>query len=160
MRNMRCTKVAAIVVLAACSKEHDTSSPPPKPESTLIGKGPFAMHNCPSGVLSSVTTSKPVADGVELTITSADERARSEIFARARFQEIIGDPWRFLPAHSGVHGGSGTMGYCPIIHANTLVSYERIADGVRVHVKARKASDILALQQATDARVRALLPSS
>jgi hypothetical protein len=156
MRNM----LAVLALVVACTGGSDKSSPPPRPESTLTGTRPRAMRNCPSGVLSSVTTVTPVDDGVELTITSADERARSEIVLRARLQERMFDPWSILPADSGFHGGPGTKGFCPIIHANTIVSAQKTVDGVRIHVQARRPGDIKLLQQATGERVRALLPSS
>ena len=106
---------------------------------------------------SAITKATPVADGVDVTITSRDVAAQTEIRARAALHASMND-WSMavFPQHSGFHGGPGNIGYCPIIHADTLVSSEPIADGVRIHVKARNERDVRSLQTATDARVRAL----
>ncbi|HTR49518.1 MAG TPA: hypothetical protein VMJ10_02360 [Kofleriaceae bacterium] len=93
------------------------------------------------------------SDGVDLVITSPDPDAQREIFARAFVQSWQGDPLAHVAPHTGEHGGPGSIGYCPIIHADTTVTYAAIPGGVRVHVAARHPLDVPALQQATEARV-------
>ena len=64
-------------------------------------------------------------------------------------------PMTAFPHHTSMHTGPGNLGFCPIIHADTRVSYEPIADGVRVHVTARSSRTVTKLQRATEARIRA-----
>jgi hypothetical protein len=93
---------------------------------------------------------------VDLTITSTEPAARRQIVKLAEFHSRERDPIPFMPEHSGLHGGPGTIGYCPIIHAGTIVTYKQIADGVRIHVATRRPDEVPLLQRATETRVRAL----
>lgn len=151
-----------LLVVTACSRSDE---PKPRerlvPKSTLTGTLPKHMRNCPSGVTTAETVSSATVDGVDLTITSKDAAARQDILERAQLQARQPDPFWFFPEHSGLHGGPGTLGRCPIIHANTNVTYVELADGVRIHVAARDPSAVAQLQQATEARMHALVrPSS
>lgn len=156
---MTSLKLAAIMILAgACSRENTEGKPPPEvqPEAALTGLRQQHMRNCPSAVPSATTTVTPTADGVSLTIISKDPDARRQILWRTIFQSMLGDPIPFLPAHSGLHGGPGTIGYCPIIHAGTTVTYNEIPEGVVVHVATNRPGEVQMLQRATENRARAL----
>ena len=150
--------IASLLVLAACSSdrtdrdEHERH----RPEALLTGTLPRHMQNCPSAVATATTSSARASDGVELTITSPDPAAQREIVARAFVHSWQGDPIARVTPHTGKHGGPGSIGFCPIIHADTIVTYSAIPDGVRVHVAARRPQDVPALQQATEARVAAV----
>jgi hypothetical protein len=101
------------------------------------------------------------SDGVDVTITSSDAAARRRIVELAAQQSALGGPLWPAPLHSGLHGGPGTIGRCPVIHADTTVTYELVPDGVRIHVAARSSSAVTKLQHATEARVRMLaVPTS
>jgi hypothetical protein len=152
--------ISALLVLAACSSDQAQRDQPIKsqPQALLTGTLHRHMRNCPSGVESATTQSTPTADGVELTITSSDSDAQSEILARAMLQSLQRDPMTNAVQHTGDHRGPGSIGFCPIIHADTRVSFEPIANGVRVHVTAHRLRDVAALQEATSARVRAIVP--
>lgn len=114
------------------------------------------MRNCPSAVAFATTVATPTFDGINLTITSTNPDARSQIIKLAERQSGQRDTLPFMPAHSGLHGGPGTIGHCPIIHAGTTVSYTQIPDGVRIHVMAHAPGEVQLLQRATEARVDAL----
>jgi hypothetical protein len=158
---MKTLFVAALLAAAVGCKSDRDSHSRMRPRSELTGQLPLHMQNCPSAVPSARTVATPTDHGVDLTIMSDDSAARSQILALARLQSIQRDPYAFAPAHTGMHGGPGTLGRCPIIHANTIVRYEATADGVIVHVIARDAAQVAALQRATDARVRTFAtPSS
>ena len=119
------------------------------------------MRNCPSAVASAKTVAQPTNSGIDVLITSNDPNAQQRIHALAELQSHPRDPISVMPAHTGMHSGPGTVGRCPIIHANTTVSVETIPDGVRVHVVANFPPDIAELQRATGDRVRTFsLPSS
>ena len=128
----------------------------------LTGTRPHRMRLCPSAVPSAVTTASETVSGIDLTITSPDPDARAQLATLARLHATMHDPRWFMPPHSGMHGGPGQEGFCPIIHANTTVTWEPLAEGVRLHVTARGTGEVTALQRATEARVRALkmLPAS
>jgi hypothetical protein len=157
---MRSLQLAAIVIIAgACSQETSDGRPHarPLPQATLTGKRPLHMRNCPSAVVSATTIATPTPDGVNLTITSDDPDARRQIVKLAEFQSGLREALWFMPAHSGLHGGPGTIGYCPVIHTGTIVTYRKIADGVQIHVAARRRGEIQVLQRATESRVAALV---
>ena len=154
---------ALFLVVIACTSRNDTESNARyRPRAMLTGMRPQRMRNCPSAVPSATTTAVETISGVDLVITSTDPDARSQIAALARRQATLGNPRWFMPPHSAMHGGPGEQGFCPVIHANTMVTWEPIAEGVRIHVAARGTDDVAALQRATEARVRAMkmLPSS
>ena len=158
-------KSASIALLlfaaAACKSDRDTQ---PRshadPRADLTGKTPLHMRNCPSAVPTAKTVATPTSTGIDVAITSEDPLARTKIFALAAIQADEGGTDLFAREHSGRHGGPGTIGHCPIIHANTQVTYEPNPDGVTLHVMARAPGDVARLQQATEARVAALIPPS
>lgn len=152
-----------LLVVVACSTREDTESHVRnRPRATLTGTRPQRMRNCPSAVPSATTTTTETVSGVDLVITSPDPQARAQIAELARRQATLGNPRWFFPQHSTLHGGPGMQGFCPVIHANTKVTWEPIGEGVRIHVSARGTDQVTALQRATEARVRALkmLPAS
>lgn len=102
------------------------------------------------------TTATPTPDGVDVTITSSDPAALSQIAARAQMHVALGNPLSAFPPHTGMHSGPGKLGYCPIIHAETIVTSERLNDGVRLHVQAINSAAVPDLQQATRERVQAI----
>jgi hypothetical protein len=119
------------------------------------------MRNCPSAVEGAKTSSQPTSDGVDLTITTTDPRARERILVLARLQSGQRETIAIVPQHSGLHSGPGTLGFCPILHTRTTVSFDELPDGVVMHVRASSADQVAALQRATSARLRALAtPSS
>ena len=149
-----------LLALAACSS--DKSPPAPtKPESLMSGKREHGMHHCPSSVPGSVTKMSETADGVDVTITAGDAAAQRKILALAHTHERIGNP-NGESAHDGMHGGPGNVGFCPIIHANTVITVSEAPGGARIHVKAGDPANKAALVEATRKRVEALgaLPNS
>lgn len=154
---IRCmnARLALLLIFAACSSDTSAENTP-KPASTLTGKRPEHMRNCPSAVASASTRASPTQDGVDIIVTSSQPRAREEILARAQRQAALRDPFPFVGEHTGHHGGPGNVGFCPVIQVGTTVNVEPVADGVRIHVAARDPGDVAALQRATQARVRTI----
>ncbi len=154
---------ALLLALISCtSRENTESHAQNRPRAMLTGTRPQRMRNCPSAVPSAVTTVTETTTGVDLVITAPDPDGRAKLASLARTQATLGDPRWFFPQHSGMHGGPGGQGFCPIIHANTTVTWEPIAEGVRIHIVARGTDQVTALQRATEARVRAMkmMPAS
>jgi hypothetical protein len=149
---------ALFLVVMACTSNNDRneSQAQNRPRAMLTGNRPQRMRNCPSSVASATTTAVETVSGVDLVITSPDPGDRAELASRARRQATLGNPRWFMPPHTGMHGGPGAQGFCPVIHANTMVTWEPIPEGVRIHVAARGADQVTELQRATEARVRAL----
>ncbi len=154
--------VLAVTCATACSTKHEPNARArPRAQALLTGAIPEHMRNCPSAVEGATTTAALTPDGVELTITAKDPDARREIAARAALHGQMLDPVWLVSPHSRAHGGPGSIGRCPIIHANTLVTYEPTSEGVLVHVISRTKGDVGRLQRATQARIRGMtLPSS
>jgi len=151
----------ALFLIAACSPG-DKPAPPgtPPPSATLTGKTPLKMRNCPSAVAGTTTRATPTSKGIDLEITSDNPAAVREIVSRAELQTTLHGPYWFVPQHSGMHGGPGDIGHCPVIHANTDITYNQMGNGVRLHILARDKAQIPALQQAVTARTQALAPQS
>ncbi len=126
----------------------------------LSGTLPKRMRNCPSAVHSATTFASPTPDGVDITIVSSDPDARRRIVELTRLHQTFGAPvWPQL-AHTGMHGGPGTIGHCPIIHAKTTITHDELPDGVRIHVRANDREMVPLLQEMTELRVRSLMPPS
>ena len=155
---MKALLLASLLFAVAC--ESDREAPDQQHQAQLTGKRPRHMQNCPSAVPSARTYVARRKDGVDVTILSNDPAARQKIASLASLEARRGEPMWLLPPHSGMHGGPGTIGFCPIIHADTSVSVERVRDGVRIHVAARDERDAAKLQEATEARVRAMTMAS
>ncbi len=103
----------------------------------------------------------PTDKGVDVLITSPDFDARRKIIALAELHGSLREPNPLIPGHNGMHGGPGSIGRCPIIHASTTVKVTYIPGGVRIHVIANAKQDVARLQQATETRIRTFeLPSS
>jgi hypothetical protein len=153
--------VLTMLLVAACA---GNDSPPtqdqPQPAATMTGKLPRKMRNCPSAVEGVKTRATPTSKGIDLEITSDDPAAVREVVSRAELQTTLHGPYWFVPAHTGMHGGPGDIGHCPVIHANTDITYNQFGNGVRVHILARDKSQIPALQQAVQARTQALAPQA
>jgi hypothetical protein len=159
---MTATHLVSIVLAVAtwsCKTEREPREHP-RPTAALTGSTPLHMRNCPSAVASAKTITSRTPSGIDLAITSADAKARARIVALAQLQSTQGDSLRLLPPHTSLHSGPGTIGRCPIIHADTAVTYETIPEGVTIHVTANRATDVAQLQKATEARARALAPPS
>ena len=154
--------LALLVLVAACSNE--PSAPPAsegrQPISLLTGTRPHGMRHCPSSVTGSVTKMTETATGVDVTITARDEAAQQRIVELAHEHEKLGNPGS-MNIHDGSHRGMGSMGFCPIIHADTAIAVEPAPGGVVIHVTTTDPSKRDALRKATSARVGALagLPS-
>jgi hypothetical protein len=158
---MRGAYLLTLIVIAGGPARSDAKRAPPKPSASLAGTTPKHMQNCPSAVASARTTASPTVRGIDLTITSSDPDAQRRIETLAQLHASQREPIWLMPEHTAMHGGPGTIGHCPIIHANTTVTAEPIAGGVRVHVVANAREDVPLLQRATEARVRALaVPTS
>ncbi len=120
----------------------------------MTGEMPRHMRNCPSAVPSATTVATPTSTGVTLTITSRDPQAQQQINALAGLHATFKEPMWGMPDHTGMHGGPGTIGQCPIIHAGTTITVETTPNGAVVYVAARSPSEVRRLQTATEARLR------
>jgi hypothetical protein len=130
----------------------------PAPATTPAPQGQLehGMHNCPSGLAGAVTRATNTDAGVDLAITATDPAVQRQIGELAELHEHMGDPDGSAMEHTGLHGGPGLIGHCPIVHAATAVSVARLADGALIHLRAIAPADVAALQAAVAERVAAL----
>lgn len=148
-------KPALLLTIAACTSQAPTEQDEP-PSAALSGQLPRHMANCPSAVPTADTQPIRTRRGIDLAITSNDPAAQRAIVAAADVQLRFRNRRWFMLPHTGHHDGPGTVGHCPVIHANTWINVEPIARGVLIHVIARDARDVQALQQATVVRIEDL----
>lgn len=105
------------------------------------------MANCPSALPTAKTVAEDVPGGVALTITTTDDAARRALLSLADMHQRIGSVQGKRIEHTGMHGGPGYLGHCPVIHVGTHVSYVRVAGGVRVEVRVLPGHDVEALRR-------------
>jgi len=132
--------------------------PPPLLPSSPQGNLERGMRNCPSALVGARTRIVETKDGVDLVITASDPVVRRQIVDLAIVHAHLGHPNSSEIAHSGMHGGPGTIGYCPIIHVGTTVTFRRRSDGAVIHVHALVPKTVPQIQKAIADRV-ALLPT-
>lgn len=112
-----------------------------------------AMKNCPAAVAGATTHAGNSEYGVELSITSDDPATQRRIIELAALHERMSDPDGSAMPHTGLHGGPGGLGRCPVIHTATIVTYTRIRRGVVIHVNAITREDVERVQQIVAERV-------
>jgi hypothetical protein len=138
-------------VLAACGSTPSHPAPPP-PQGQLE----HDMRNCPSALAGAATRVTNTADGVDLEITATEPDIQRQIIDLASLHERMGPPRDSGIEHTGKHGGPGSIGHCPIVHAGTTVTFERLAGGAVIHVVAMAPSDVLHVQTTVADRVARL----
>ena len=117
------------------------------------------MMNCPSAVESATTRLRMTSTGVDVMVTSQDPRARIDIVTLASYHARLEGGLTTWPAHSGFHGGPGTVGHCPIVHDRTAISLSPLTDGVTLHVTTDLPEHVTEVQTQTAQRL-ATLPRS
>jgi len=105
-----------------------------------------AMQNCPVAVAGATTRMTNTPSGVDLTITADDPASQRRIIELAALHERMGDPDTPAMRHTGLHGGPGGLGHCPVIHAETTVTFTRIRRGTVIHLRAVMPSDVPRVQ--------------
>ena len=105
------------------------------------------MANCPSALPTTATRIEDVPGGVSVTVTSPNPDIQHALHALAALHERIGSPQGPSYDHTGMHGGPGWIGHCPVIHNGTHVSYVRTKDGVRIEVRILPGHDVTALRR-------------
>jgi TusA-related sulfurtransferase len=147
------------LLVVACSKPEDRQS-----RARPIDLNPtlrYEMRNCPSAVAGARTVSRRTPDGVQLMITADQPAAQQRIITLARLQAGFSQPIYQLPPHTGMHSGPGTVGRCPVVHANTIVTTQTLPRGAVVNVRARDRAKVPELQAKVEERVGTLRqPSS
>ena len=153
---MKAAYVAVALLAGACNAPEPGHEPTAQNGPPLSGARRLGMRTCPSAVVNARTTQTPTPDGVDVTITSSDPAAMAQIVARAQMHAAFGESLSALPPHTGMHSGPGKLGFCPIIHAQTIVTGEHLTDGVRLHVHAVNSAAVRDLQNATRERIQSM----
>jgi hypothetical protein len=127
--------------------------PPSPPPPVQIGRREHGMRNCPTALAGITLQAVNTAMGVDLTITTRDPVIRRDLLERARINSHMGNPDETAAEHTGRHGGPGKQGYCPVIHADTNVTFTVIPSGAVIHVSALAPEDVPAVQAAVAERM-------
>lgn len=127
------------------------------PAAAAAGK----MAHCPSTVTGATTDIKDSADGVTITVTSADAAQTADIRTRAKF---LAEAAKNIPdgkQHNGSGEGGGVYGRCPVIMRNTVVDISEVAGGSKIDVKPKdpKERDWLR-REARDRNAELALPGA
>jgi hypothetical protein len=123
----------------------------------MSGSRLHKMFNCPSKVEGAFTVVSEVPGGVDVLVTARDAEARDEIRRRAARQaEATAIGLRETEEHSGAGTGSGRFGFCPGIAPETSLTAVEVPGGVRLSVRAFRASSVAILRRVTRERAAAL----
>ena len=145
-----------LLLLAGCaaapSRPARSYPSPSSPEGTLKR----GMRNCPNALVGTTTRVIDTKDGADVQITATDPVVQQQIIELAIVHAHLGHPNPAEPAHSGMHGGPGNLGYCPIIHTGTKVTVRRRSDGAVIHIHALHPEDVPHLQLAIADRIAQL----
>jgi TusA-related sulfurtransferase len=162
--------VIPLTLLAGCDtcNEKSTSTPTPPasvastppatsasaaPSATPSASAPLApsgkMAHCPNAVAGAKTAIKDVPGGVELTITSSDPPAVSDV--RARIAALI-DAQKNQGnniKHTGNGEGGGLLGRCPIVLKETTIAADAVEGGSKVTVTIKDPQEVDWLRRET-----------
>ena len=114
------------------------------------------MQNCPSALAGTMTRLTNTADGVDLAITASDPSIQQHIVELSAVQAHMGHANKSEGRHTGMHGGPGDIGQCPIIHIETTVTFTEAPGGAVIHVRANAPEDVPNLQATIAARAARL----
>jgi len=114
------------------------------------------MQNCPNALAGAATNLSNTPDGVDLAITAIDPAIQQQIVQLAMVQAHMGHSNKSEMEHTGMHGGPGDIGFCPIVHTATTVTFTQVAGGAVIHVRAAAPQDVPHLQATTASRVARL----
>ncbi len=155
---MRTLLLSLLLAGSAPAPSHPAPSYPSSPQGLLKPQGPLkrGMRNCPSALVGATTRVIHTKDGATLKITATDPVVQRQIIQLAIVHTHLGRPNPAEPAHSGMHGAPGNIGYCPIIHIGTRVTARRRSDGAVIHMHALHREDVPHLQLAIADRMAQL----
>jgi hypothetical protein len=150
---MKRSLLLTAILFTACASQPAPTSPT---SVSRTGEREQAMASCPSAVAGARTELTMIDDGVELRVTAEDPEARREIELRADKHLRMDAPAGQAPEHTGLHGGPGAIGHCPILHDATTIAVRRLPDGVAIRVRAMTPGAVAQLQDETKLRVDGL----
>jgi TusA-related sulfurtransferase len=110
------------------------------------GAGERKMANCPSSVDGAKTVIANTKDGVTVTVTATTDQSTGEIRERAKHVADVSIHDAGVAGHNGEGEGGGTLGRCPVVLTNTLVTAKDVPGGSEITVKARAATDVANIQ--------------
>lgn len=155
------------LLLAACATSASQSpGAEPRPTSTTgqtlsaglpqSGVREQGMWNCPTTLPGVKTLATNTATGIDLSVTTTDPTVSREILALARRHSYMGQPGAAASAHTGLHGGPGTVGHCPVIHGSTRVTFTESVGGAVIHIDALSPQGVEAVQSTVRDRLARL----
>jgi len=109
--------------------------------------GAGKMAHCPSALMGTTTTVKNTKDGVSVTVTAKDDSMTKSIRERVAHLVEIAKPDAGGPSHTGEGGGHGSVGRCPIVLKDTMLTAKDVPGGSQVEVKAKSAAGVKELQE-------------
>jgi hypothetical protein len=122
----------------------------------MTGTRPRQGANCPASVPGASTKIELTPDGVDVSVTAKDPAVERQILELAAFH-ARGETAEVSKPHDGKHGGSGGVGYCPIIvNETTRITTSDIPGGVTLHIHARSPSRVKELQEMVKQRAMRL----
>jgi hypothetical protein len=160
MLSFRLLLIAAAVACdtgSSSAPESGTGPPPAEPAgANLSGLRPHQGANCPASLPGANTAIAMTPVGVDVSVTSGDPATARRIVELAAFH-ARGVTAEASHPHDMQHGGTGRMGYCPIIvNEMTVITTTIKPGGVTVHVDARSPSDVREVQDLVKARAARL----
>jgi TusA-related sulfurtransferase len=164
---MRALSIAVVLVAlshSACRDSHAspataTSAPPPVASPARAAAPSSRLAQCPNAVPGATTALRDIDQGIELTVTAADDAAIGDIRARAAALVVSAKDPALQEKHgsgSGGGGGGGSGGggggRCPVVMKRTSVEARDTTGGSVITVLARRSETVDWLRRETHER--------
>lgn len=125
---------------------------PTGPRDNMTGLRPHRAENCPSSLPGTTTRITNTPRGVDVAVTSRDPATVHRITELAE-RQARGRTAEVSRPHDQHHGGSGWVGYCPVMVTDqTQVTITPRPDGAVLHVDARSPDRVSEIQTLIKAR--------
>jgi TusA-related sulfurtransferase len=135
------------VASSSATPPESASAPPAASSATLAPSG--KMAHCPNAVNGAKTAIKDIPSGVELTITSTDAAAVSDIRARIHALMEAQKNQGTNVKHTGNGEGGGLLGRCPVVLKDTVVAAADVDDGSKVTITINDPQEVDWLRRET-----------
>lgn len=156
-RPVRTSLLVCVLLAVGCKKEE----PPPPPANTAttapaISAAPAAsapaasasaaasaeaagspgnMAHCPTAVSGATVAIKDVDGGVEIVVSSKDDKTKKDVSTRTRALLDAAKAQDPTKQHTGSGGGRGVFGHCTIVVHNTKLEAVDVPDGTKITIK-------------------------
>ena len=151
--------LAAALALPACRSK--PAPPTEEPMASASGKPPDPLdeklRHCPLTVDGARAVIVDTGEGVEITVTAAQDGAVQEVRRRLKhLEEFTRKAGKDTGVPHGGGAGGGFMRNCPVVTKDTMVTGVDVERGVKISIQPRRAEDLAEIRAEVRRRYDAL----